>query len=418
MATPSDPGRPSLRDAYVYLLGRALVARQQATDLAEPGAAFNQLKHNPVATPLEWVNPNLDVTNTEAWIGVDEDTPALLEVPRVDGRYFTVQICDEWGEVITNINERNYPEHRHGTFALVAPGSRAAVPDGAVRIELRSPKAKLLARIELGSDRDGAVELQHQISLRSSGSPRVPAPVELPPFDNADLIGVELFEHAEALLTSAPDVSPVAAQFQAKVRDVVASIEDPEERTRTDEALRSTVVPEFQRYAVQEAGAVGGNWLATTVIGNYGDDIAIRTAANYVGIWANSRHEVVYFVTTRDADGNPLDGSLTYVLDFPAASHPDRVVDAYWSLSLVDVPRFVAVENRLDRYTFNSVNPPPANPDGGMQIFVAPDARGTIAEANWLPAAEGRPFSLTFRAYVPREIVKQGEWFPPAPRKV
>jgi hypothetical protein len=29
-----------------------------------------------------------------------------------------------------------------------------------------------------------------------------------------------------------------------------------------------------------------------------------------------------------------------------------------------------------------------------------------------LPAPEGKPFSLTFRAYVPKDIVKRGEWQP------
>ena len=37
-----------------------------------------------------------------------------------------------------------------------------------------------------------------------------------------------------------------------------------------------------------------------------------------------------------------------------------------------------------------------------------------VAESNWLPSPEGKPFSLTFRTYVPKEIVKRGEWTPPA----
>lgn len=402
-----------LRDAYVYLLGRAVVVRQEQTDVAEEGVDYNVLKYNPVGRPLEWVNPNLDVANTEGWIAVDDDTPALLEIPPTEGRYYTAQIIDEWGEVITNVNERNYPTHPHGSYAFVAPGSRAAVPDGAVRIGLRSRKAKLLARVELGGDPDGAVELQHRMTLRSLGQPSITPPVPLPPFDNRSLIGVELFDHAGDLLASAPDVSPVAAQMQAKVGDVRAWVAEPARRDAVDQLLRSSIIPEFQRFAVQDAGAKRDNWIGTTVIGNYGDDVAIRTAANYVGIWANARHEVIYFVTTRDAHGDPLDGAGTYTMRFPPDQHPDHVVDAYWSLSLVDVPGFVAVPNRLDRYTFNAVAPPPADPDGGLTIHLAPESGPDVPEANWLPTPASGPFSLTFRTYVPKDVVKQGGWFPP-----
>ncbi len=403
-------------DAYIYLLGRALVVRQERADLAEDGVEYNVLKHNPVGQPLDWVNPNLDVTNTEAWVAVDPTTPAVLEVPVVTDRYYTVQVLDEWGEVITNINPRNYPHHPNGSFAFVTAGSPASVPDRAVRIELRSQKAKLLARVELKDDPDGAVALQHALTLRSLGTPTIPETVDVPEFDNASLIGVELFDHADALLRSAPDVSPVAAQMQARARDVARDVLDPTARAEIDAVLRDDVIPRFRQYAVSGAGTVRNHWVGTTVIGNYGDDVAIRTAANYVGIWANARHEVVYFVTTSDADGHPLDGSSTYVLDFPATAHPDHVVDAYWSLSLVDIPAFVAVPNRLDRYTFNSVAPPPPQADGSLRIYLAPSA-DAIPEANWLPAPQGRPFSLTFRAYVPSDAVRRGDWFPPAPQR-
>jgi len=404
----------TISDAYVYLLGRAVVIRQEQTDLKETGIGYNVIKYNPIGKPLEWVNPNLDVTNHEAWILVDDNTPALLEIPRIEGRYYTAQILDEWGEVITNINERNYPQHPSGKYALVAPGSKAEIPADAVRIELRSPKAKMLARVELKRDPDVAVALQKQFKLRSLGNPKITPALPMAAFDNAKLIGVEIFDDVDNVLASAPDVSPVAAQLQAKVRDIARLAADPTHRATIDSLLRTKIIPAFQKYSVAEAGAMKNNWIGTTVIGNYGDDFAIRTAANYVGLWANARHEVIYFVTTRDADGKPLDGAHNYVIHFPKAELPDGVVNAYWSLSLVDVPGFVAVDNRLNRYTFNSVAPPPLEADGSLKIFLAPRAGGSIPESNWLPAPNGKPYSLTFRTYVPKDVVKRAEWFPPA----
>src|SRR6478752_3239008 len=107
-------------EGWVYLFGRYLVIRQERIDLAEDGIEYNVLKHNPAvvvgtdsgAAPT-FVNPNLDVVYSEAWIAVDATTPAILEIPAVPaGRYYTAQIVDEWAEITHNINERNFPEHR------------------------------------------------------------------------------------------------------------------------------------------------------------------------------------------------------------------------------------------------------------------------------------------------------------------
>jgi hypothetical protein len=134
-----------IADAYVYLIGRALVVRQEHLDIAAQGG-YNVAFHNRLGS-ADFVNPNLGVANTEAWIAVDDATPVVLELPKIERRYYTAQILDEWGETLTNIHERNYPLQPYGKFAFVAPGSRVAIPEDAVRIELRSQKAKMLARV-------------------------------------------------------------------------------------------------------------------------------------------------------------------------------------------------------------------------------------------------------------------------------
>ena len=87
-------------------------------------------------------------------------------------------------------------------------------------------------------------------------------------------------------------------------------------------------------------------------------------------------------------------------------------------LSMVDLPGFLAVPNPLDRYTFNSVAPPPPEADGSLKIFLAAKSGSGVPESNLLPAPAGKPFSLTFRTYVPKDIVKRGAWFPPAIQKI
>ena len=147
-ATAPAPDNNTITDAYIYLLGRALVIRQEHMDRGAPGFTYNTIRHNPIGS-ADWVNPNLDTAYLEAWFAVDDDTPVILEVPEIKGRYYTAQILDEWGEVIANINERIFPSKPFGKFALVYPNSTAKIPADAARIELHSSKAKLLGRVEI-----------------------------------------------------------------------------------------------------------------------------------------------------------------------------------------------------------------------------------------------------------------------------
>ena len=118
-------------DAYLYLLGRFLVLRQENHDIRVEQAGYNTIKYNPLgAEAAEFVNPNLDVAYLEAWIAVDPDHAVVMNVPPVVDRYYTVQILDGWGEVIANVNQRTYPDHPHGQVAFVLAGTSPPVPDG------------------------------------------------------------------------------------------------------------------------------------------------------------------------------------------------------------------------------------------------------------------------------------------------
>ncbi|MBL9145131.1 MAG: DUF1254 domain-containing protein [Verrucomicrobiaceae bacterium] len=411
------PDKQTVTDAYVYLLGRAIAIRQEHTDLKEPGIAYNVIKYNPAGS-ADFVNPNLDVAYLEAWIAVDDKTPVLLEVPEVKGRYYTAQILNEWGEVITNLNQRNYPSHPYGKFAFVAPGSTAEVQTNAVRIELHSHKAKLLGRVELKTDPAGAMALQKQFKLTPLGKPVIQSAAPMPNFGNKELIGVELFDNVDAVLASALDVSSIAPQMQEKAREIGRQAKNPTQREALDKLIKEEVVPQFLKYAVTKSGVFQNNWLATLGTGNYGADYWKRTSANLVGLWANANDEVIYFVATRDADGQPLNGSNDYVLEFSAANRPDAVVNAYWSVILVDVPDYRVVKNPLNRFNFNSDSGLKSEADGSLKILFASKPNAAVPESNWLPSAPGKGFSLTLRTYVPKDLVKRGEWFPPAIKRL
>jgi hypothetical protein len=127
----------------------------------------------------------------EAWFAVDENTPVILEIPRVDGRRCTAQRCGEWADIIDNLNDRNYPDHPCGKFALALRGSSPPMPEDAIRIDLPSRKAKMLARGERMGDDAGAVELQRAFEIVKVGEPAIGPPVDIPRFTNNAPIRVD-----------------------------------------------------------------------------------------------------------------------------------------------------------------------------------------------------------------------------------
>ncbi|MER9274986.1 DUF1214 domain-containing protein [Mesorhizobium sp. M0643] len=406
------PDDNTIEAAYVYLLGRALVIRQENIDRGATGFSYNTVKYDPIGQ-ADWVNPNLDTAYIEAWFAVDDNSAVILEIPEIKGRYYTAQILDEWGEVIANINERMFPSKPFGKFALVYPNSSVKIPPDAARIELHSGKAKLLGRVEIKGNKDEALRLQHGFKATVLGSPKIEQPPATPMFGNKDLIGVEIFDDADAKLASALDVAPNAAQMQQEVRAVAAyAASSPEARTAIDAQIRK-IVPQFIDYTFNKSAPYRNHWVGGSRVGNYGADYRLRTVANYAGIWANTSEEVIYFVATKDSDEQILNGSNSYVIHFSADKLPGMVIDGFWSVILVGVPDYRVVPNPLNRFNLNNYSPLQKETDGSLKLAIAPKPIPGLAESNWLPSPAGKQFSLTFRTYVPKEIVKVGGWQPP-----
>lgn len=266
----------------------------------------------------------------------------------------------------------------------------------------------------MGDDPDIAVALQKRFTLTPLGDITVPAPPPVPGFGNTALLGVEIFDLARTVVPSALDVSPAAAGMQLQagaVADHVAG--SAANRAEVDRLLTEIVIPEFRDYAYTKSARVVNNWIVGDTGGHYGADYTKRTVANLIGLWANSPSEVIYFSGSLDAEGKPLDGTGSYVLHFPADALPASAVDGYWSVILVSVPDFRVVPNHLNRYNFNSHSDLAVEADGSLKIGLGANVPAGVAESNWLPSQPGERFSLTFRAYVPRDIVRTGQWAPP-----
>lgn len=406
-------------DSYLYILARYLVIRQEHIDMTEEGIDYNVIKYNELGK-AEFVNPNLDVAYLEAWFAVDENTPVILDMPKIEGRYYTAQIVDEWAEITHNINERNFPDHPYGQYALCLKGSNPEIPEGAMRIAIPSKKAKMLARVERKGDDEGALKLQRAFKIIKTGEPKIAPAIEIPKFTNKDLIRVAVFEKpmVERVLSSALDTMTTAADHQKKVLAIADFIGKSEaNKTMIDTLIKEKAIPAFIKFTM-EGGDSRHGWTTTREWSRFGDDFWFRAAANYAGIWWNSSIEVVYYMGIMDKEGLPLHGDNTYVIHYKLEDLPMNHVGAYWSLTMLSLPDYRVVPNRLEQYNRNNISSLQYEPDGSLKIYLGSELPTGLPESNWLPSPKGRSFTVNNRFYVPKKEVLTGEWYVPPIEKI
>lgn len=402
-----------ISDAYIYLLARLLITRQQQIDFDREGFQWNRLVHRKPGQ-VDWPNPNLDVAYSEAWVALDEDSCLLVRVPKIEGRYYTVEFLNGWGETLANINEREYPDHPDGLFAICLAGGRAATPPGARRLELPERVTRVLARVELGANWDDAVGLQHQVTFELLGSPAEPAVPRTVMFEMDALPGVEAFESAELALDSYPDTNPGMDRVQAATRAIAAAIKDPAERERIDGVIKQKALREFAAASPNIGhGTVRNNWARPACCGHFGDDWLTRTLVNFAGIWANTFDEVIYYKGNLDRGGRQINADSAYSLTFPADDLPQKYARYFWSIIAVDTQHMRVLPNPLDKFLLNKESGLEYGDDGSLTLWFGPEKPSGTPESNWLPTLGGKDYRFTLRFYGPLGGVVDGSYFPP-----
>ncbi|MCA0872184.1 DUF1254 domain-containing protein [Seohaeicola saemankumensis] len=149
---------------------------------------------------------------------------------------------------------------------------------------------------------------------------------------------------------------------------------------------------------------IDGNWM-------------YRMAAVILGIYGNSPEEAFYPALRTDTDGNPMTGSNAYTITFPKDQLPP--VNAFWSVTMYDLPQSLLVANPINRYLINSPMLPDlqTSADGSLTIYVQHESPGKDKESNWLPAPEG-DFWIAMRLYWPKDAALDGSWKAPGAVKV
>jgi hypothetical protein len=386
----------------------------------------NSLGHTRRATHEDRfvVTPINDAVYSRAFVDLSDD-PIVVQVPRIEENYWTVQICDFYTNSFAYIGKRL--GDGEGAYAIVGPDWRGVLPDGITRsIVAPTPVIALLARVAvLDNDEDAAVALQHQFSLASlsvwSGAADAPPEVVTPrpylDFKGGDRL--DFYRMVNCILTENPPPAADAGVLGLFERIGLGSgIEfDPE-------SLHPATVAGMERAIRQGLVSLLGEmpfcvpnvngWLIPNPdrSGNFGTDYHLRLVTAKIGLLANDAREALYIGCFMDENGEPLVGGREYTIHYEADQLPP--VAEFWSFTMYTHPPGFLTESSINRYAIGSLTPDLQwNDDGSVDIYIQRESPGPEKESNWLPTTpDGELFRIIFRMYNPGPHILNGTWEP------
>jgi hypothetical protein len=389
-------------------------------------APFNAFSHaTALAGPADtFVSVNNDTVYSIAQLDLSGG-PLILHVPDTSGRYYVLQFVDAWTNNFAYIGHRATGTAA-GTFVLAPPGWQGDAPGGATVITCPTAVASIVGRFACDGvdDLPAVAALQEGLRLEAlaDGSlAGVPQPAE------QASEALTFFEKVRVWSAAFPP-SPADQALQARFEplgllggqlptsgEVAAALEAGHAAGRE------------QLEAATKGGGASSGWSLNLHLFDYNDSwfevgtlddpnwviqdrrtaLITRAVAARVGLWGNHGYEAAYAQVFTDSDGDPLDGSRSYTVRF---DEPPPV-DAFWSMTMYDVPDYFLVENPVGRYSIGDRTPGIRYADdGSLTVLLQRDAPDDIA--NWLPTPDGA-FRPMMRLYEPGAAVLDGSYVLP-----
>ena len=419
-------------DAYIYgfplVFDLQMVGGQAQMGMITP-APFNSFSHaTRLAGPDDrFVSINNDTIYSIAQVDVSGG-PVLLRVPDTAGRYYVLQFVDAWTSNFAYVGRRATGTQA-GSFLLTPPGWEGNTPGGARVIEFPTKVGTIVGRWACGgqADLEAVQVLQSKLTLEPYGTAvpggGIPAPAAVPD-------DLAFYEQLRTWMQAFP---PSAEDQGYQQRFAPLGLLDPASPYRDcppELARALTAGADAGQRKMEAALTAGGlapvvnGWTLTFHMFDYNldhlgpgtiDDPAwkmkdrhasylARALAARGGLWGNHGYEAAYPMTYTDADGDQLDGRNRYVLRFDQ----DPPVDAFWSITMYDLPGFYLVANPIGRYSIGDRTPGlRRDSDGSLTIVI--QHQQPAETSNWLPAPAA-PFRPLLRLYQPQAAILEGTY--------
>ena len=412
------PAFLNFRQATEFKRARLLIAPNE-----EPFGGWILMRH--LATPA--VNnalPNVDTLYGASYVRLDKQGPVVLSTPSVPDRYFSVAILDAYFNNFAIVGTGNT-----GTDAasfLIAPlGWTGAKPPGIDKVFIApTPSIALFQRIYTRGLEDVAEvrRIQDRIRLAPLATWQSQDPA-FPHIDTEDLDAAAVRETRDPLgyfayVNAYTKLNPPSIEYAALMAASAEVGLGPGAALPNQQKLRDAMLDgasegrAFLDAAITK-GPYRNGWRVPDPRGGKPGPYALAQAVLQITqIGSLPMDEAVYYVARRDADGEPLNGRRNYTLTFAAGSLPPVDPKGFWSVTMYKSSDNLLVPNAINRYVIRP-SPPGLLANGSITITMAAQKPPQAPEGNWLPAPPDG-FLVALRAYLPKEAIMDGTWFPPA----
>ena len=430
--------RTIAREAYIY--GFPLVDNYRVLhsyfvdrDGKEFKAPWNQI-HNEarVYTPDDKAiqTPNSDTPYSQ--LGTDlRGEPLVISVSAVSKeRYYSLQFIDLYTHNYAYVGSRTTGSEA-GHLLLAGPNWKGEKPDGIKQvIRCETEIGWVLFRTQLfdPADIDGVKKVQagYKVQPLSAflGNPAPAAAAKTdfvkPLTPEKQRTSVEFFDVLHFLLRFCP-THPTEKELMARFAKLGlgsgGAFDSARLRPELKKAFEEGMADAWKEFAEFKKTQVDtGKRTAADGFGTreyLKNDYLGRMSSAVLGIYGNSKEEALYPIYFTDSEGGKLDASRNrYTLRFPPGGLPP--VNAFWSLTMYELPSSLLVDNSLDRYLINLPMLPSlkGDADGGLTVYLQHESPGDGKDANWLPAPDGEFFAV-LRLYWPKEDALTGAWKAP-----
>ncbi len=451
--TPADSSTVALakvearaiaREAYIYgfpLVDGYRIQYAYYVDRNNPEfkAPWNEICNMPRVFTSEdraVQTPNSDTPYS--MVGLDlRAEPIVLTLPPIEKkRYFSVQLIDSYTHNFAYLGSRS-TGNDGGSFLIAGPSWKGAKPRGVKKlIRSETELALVVYRTQLfnPSDLENVKKVQASYKVQTlsqflgesapADAPGIEFPKPLTP--EQQKTSPDFFNLLNFVLQFCPTHSSekaLMARFATlgigAGRTFDAGKLTPELRKAVEDGMADAwqTLAEFKKSKLDSGKVTSGDMFGTReyLKNNY----LYRMAAAVLGIYGNSKAEAMYPIYSLDAAGEILDASkYRYALRFAPGQLPPA--NAFWSLTMYEMPSSLLVANPLNRYLINSPMLPDLkrDADGGLTLYIQHESPGKDTESNWLPAPSG-PFMAVLRLYWPKDEATRGKWKkPPLQREV
>jgi hypothetical protein len=436
-SSPSaDEVRAIAKDAYIYgfpMVDNYRIQYSYFEDSKSPEykAPWNQLKNIPrVYTPDDKAiqTPNSDTPYS--FVGMDlRAEPMVLTVPAIDKkRYYSIQLIDAYTQNFEYIGSRATGNDA-GSFLIAGPGWKGETPTGikkVIRSETELAMAAYRTQLFNPADLDNVKKVQAEYKAQPlSAFLGQPAPPPAPAIDfiqpltpEAQKTSLDFFNVLNFVLQFTPTV-PSEKDLMARFAKIGVGpglkIDETKLSPEIKAAMQQGMADAWADFAALQKRIDAKEVTFGDMFGSrevLKDNYLYRMGGAVMGIYGNSKQEAMYPAYAVDASGQKLDGSKRYALRFAPDQFPPA--NAFWSVTMYELPSSLLAANPINRYLINSPMLPTLkkDADGGLTIYIQNESPGKDKEANWLPAPKG-PFVMAMRLYWPKEEALSGQWTAP-----